>query len=103
MNRLAITALIAAALAAPTELAAQRSNQKQGRGPARVSKQFQPPPGMCRIWINGVPANKQPAPTDCVTALRNRPSNGRILFGDVAKIIGSGLGRRGRTDRDDDR
>ncbi len=43
---------------------------------------FFPPAGMCRIWINGVPAGQQPAPTDCVSAVRNRPANGRVLFGD---------------------
>jgi hypothetical protein len=37
---------------------------------------------MCRIWITGVPANQQPAATDCPTAIKNRPSNGRVLFGD---------------------
>lgn len=25
---------------------------------------------------------QQPAPTDCPTAVRNRPSNGRVVFGD---------------------
>lgn len=44
-----------------------------------------PPKGMCRIWIDGVPAGQQPAPTDCSTAIRNRPSNGRVLFGDDAQ------------------
>jgi len=43
---------------------------------------FFPPAGMCRIWINGVPAGQQPAPTDCASAVRNRPSNGKVLFGD---------------------
>jgi hypothetical protein len=43
---------------------------------------FFPPTGMCRIWINGVPAGQQPAPTDCASAVRNRPANGRVLFGD---------------------
>jgi hypothetical protein len=37
---------------------------------------------MCRIWINDVPAGQQPAPTDCASAVRNRPSNGKVLFGD---------------------
>ena len=41
-----------------------------------------PPPGMCRIWIDGVPPGRQPAPTDCPTAVRNRPSNGRVIWGD---------------------
>jgi hypothetical protein len=43
---------------------------------------FYPPSGMCRIWINGVPAGQQPAPTDCASAVRNRPANGKVLFGD---------------------
>jgi len=43
---------------------------------------FFPPAGMCRIWINGVPAGQQPAPTDCASAVKNRPANGRVLFGD---------------------
>jgi hypothetical protein len=43
---------------------------------------FYPPAGMCRIWVNDVPANQQPAPTDCASAVRNRPTNGKVLFGD---------------------
>ncbi len=43
---------------------------------------FYPPAGMCRIWINDVPAGQQPAPTDCASAVRNRPTNGKVLFGD---------------------
>jgi hypothetical protein len=43
---------------------------------------FAPPAGMCRIWIEGVPADQQPAPTDCATAVRNRPLNGRVIFSD---------------------
>jgi len=43
---------------------------------------FFPPAGMCRIWINDVPAGQQPAPTNCASAVRNRPANGKVLFGD---------------------
>lgn len=43
---------------------------------------YRPPPGMCRVWLAGVPPTQQPAPTDCASAVRNRPSNGRVLFGD---------------------
>ena len=46
---------------------------------------FFPPPGMCRIWLNDVPAGQQPAPTDCASAVRNRPANARVLFGDEQK------------------
>ena len=47
-----------------------------------VPSAFYPPAGMCRIWINEVPAGQQPAPTDCASAVRNRPANGKVLFGD---------------------
>jgi hypothetical protein len=39
------------------------------------------PAGMCRIWIDGVPANRQPAATDCATARRSQPRNSRIIYG----------------------
>ena len=39
------------------------------------------PAGTCRIWIEGVPANRQPAATDCDTARRRQPSNSRIIYG----------------------
>jgi len=45
---------------------------------------------MCRIWINGVPPGQQPEPTDCATAVRERPAGARVIFGDR------------RSDRDDD-
>ena len=52
------------------------------RGREAVPSAYRPPPGMCRIWLDGVPAGQQPAPIDCATALRTRPSNGRVIFGD---------------------
>lgn len=39
-----------------------------------------PPKGMCRIWIDNVPPAQQPAPTDCASAIKNRPPNGRVVF-----------------------
>ncbi|HVE80153.1 MAG TPA: hypothetical protein VNA89_14910 [Gemmatimonadaceae bacterium] len=71
------TLLLAVLAAAP--LAAQ---SRGGEAPDSVPAEFRPPPGMCRIWIENVPPGRQPAPTDCATAVRNRPSNGRVLFGD---------------------
>jgi hypothetical protein len=58
-----------------------RVQQSQGREQI-VPPGFYPPAGMCRIWVNGVPAAQQPAPTDCASAVRNRPANGKVLFGD---------------------
>jgi hypothetical protein len=53
-----------------------------GAQQAKVPAELVPPKGMCRILIDGVPNNQQPAPTDCRTAVKNRPSNGRVIFGD---------------------
>ena len=58
---------------------------QQGQSQRReqiVPPGFYPPAGMCRIWVNDVPAAQQPAPTDCASAVRNRPTNGKVLFGD---------------------
>ena len=79
MTRLALILLLA--LAAPA--AAQAV--EQGKGGDQGALAHRPPPGMCRIWINGVPAERQPAPTDCATAMRRRPSNARVIFGDEVR------------------
>ena len=55
---------------------------------------FYPPAGMCRIWVNGVPPAQQPAPTDCASAVRNRPANGKVLFGDDPP-----KGKKGKSDK----
>jgi hypothetical protein len=54
-----------------------------------VPDSHRPPPGMCRIWIDGVPPTHQPAPTDCATAIRKRPMNARVVFGNDASSSGS--------------
>jgi hypothetical protein len=64
----------------------QNTTQQQQSGREQVvPPAFYPPAGMCRIWINQVPAAQQPAPTDCASAVRNRPANGKVLFGDQPK------------------
>lgn len=55
-------------------------SQKSAEKNAPVPRQYLPPPGMCRIWVDNVPANRQPAPTDCATAIRNKPPNARVVF-----------------------
>ncbi len=49
-----------------------------------------PPAGKCRVWMSGVPASQQPAPTDCPTALRQRTGNAVILYGPTQKSANSG-------------
>jgi hypothetical protein len=74
--RLALTLLLAA-----TSLGAQAGAGSNSDVPST----HRPPPGMCRIWIDGVPAGRQPAPTDCATAIRRRPPNARVVFGDEVR------------------
>lgn len=69
-------------------------NQQTQRRDQIVPPGFFPPTGMCRIWLNDVPANQQPAPTDCASAVRNRPSNARVLFGDEPQ-----KGKKGKSDK----
>jgi hypothetical protein len=69
----------------PVPVNSRQNMTEQQQQPSReqiVPPAFYPPAGMCRIWINQVPAAQQPAPTDCASAVRNRPANGKVLFGD---------------------
>lgn len=61
---------------------------------------YRPPAGMCRIWIEGVPASQQPAPTDCNTAVRNRPVNGTVIFGDDSPKRGNEKSKKGKSKKD---
>jgi hypothetical protein len=67
-----------------TMLLAVPSLGAQGKGD--IPAEFRPPAGMCRIWIEGVPPGRQPAPTDCSTAIRRRPPNARVIFGDQTAV-----------------
>lgn len=57
---------------------------------------YRPPQGMCRIWIEGVPPSQQPAPTDCVSAIRNRPENGSVIFGNDVPRKGYSKPKKGK-------
>lgn len=52
-----------------------------------IPRTMVPPAGKCRIWMKGVPAAQQPAPTDCATALRQSPSNGVLVFGPATRDL----------------
>jgi hypothetical protein len=49
-----------------------------------------PPPGMCRIWIDGVSPGRQPRATDCATAQARAPRNSRLIYGDRTPFPGRG-------------
>ena len=74
------SALFAIAIVAGSTVAAGAQQPRQ-QGDS-VPKAYRPPPGMCRIWLDKVPPKQQPAPTDCKTAVHDKPANGRVIFGD---------------------
>ena len=68
--------------AAAPGMAQQPTPKDSAKRTSAVPADARPPKGMCRVWIDGVPPAQQPAATDCPTAVRNRPANGRVIFGD---------------------
>ena len=74
--------LSVALLAGVVALGVPGALEAQGRKNDDIPAASRPPAGMCRIWLDGVPAAQQPAPTDCASAVRNRPARGRVIFGD---------------------
>ena len=92
MKRLTMTmAFLGIAAFAPVRHAAAQATRppvtqppatRGDRKPPTIPADSRPPAGMCRIWLDDVPAGQQPAPTDCATAVKNKPQNGRVIFGD---------------------
>ena len=74
-------ALAAAFCACASSLSAQ-APQSRTVSKDSVPREYRPPAGMCRVWVDGVPAAQQPAPTDCPTAALKKPANGRVIYGD---------------------
>ncbi len=66
-------------------LGAQEKGTRETKAASSVPQSAQPPAGLCRVWLENVPAGQQPAPTDCATAIKNRPNNARIVFGDLSR------------------
>lgn len=81
--RYALIALLGSLAFGSPALAQRPSDRAPGkeRG-GDIPKAYRPPPGMCRVWLDDVPPGQQPAPTDCKSALRNKPAKARVIFGD---------------------
>lgn len=75
--------------------------QRQWKPPV-VPPEYRPPAGMCRIWIEGVQPSQQPAPTDCVTAVKNKPVNGTVIFGDDVPRRGNEKPKKDKSKKDGD-
>jgi hypothetical protein len=81
MTRSLFVLAFAAVAAGSASLEAQARPRPQDSR-STVPATHTPPPGMCRIWLDNVPPAQQPAPTDCATAARNLPRNGRLIYSD---------------------
>jgi hypothetical protein len=82
MKRLSAIFSIGLVMATATPAMAQRRGPKHDSKKGEIPAESRPPKGMCRIWIDDVPAAQQPATTDCASAIKNRPANARVIFGD---------------------
>lgn len=72
-----------------------------GRRGSKVPPGHRPPPGMCRVWIDGVSPGHQPEATDCASARVQsaRIPNSRVIYGDDASFPGKGKGKFKNRDR----
>lgn len=82
--RLFVAAAVLALVVPAGKVFAQARDKDKDRDSDRagVPREYLPPAGMCRVWVEGVPPQQQPAPTDCASAVRNRPANGRVVYGE---------------------
>jgi hypothetical protein len=97
--RLSTLATLAVLAVAPAPAGAQgrsapaKENEEKSQRPittdttVSIPRNMMPPAGKCRIWMRGVPAAQQPAPTDCTTALRQAPANGVLVFGPALRDL----------------
>lgn len=85
LSPLSVLAILA--LAAPPAAGAQGARGREARDTVRIPESATPPAGKCRVWMPGVPAAQQSAPTDCTTALRQRPANGVVIFGPAKRDL----------------
>jgi hypothetical protein len=69
IRKFTLAATVLAALSAPPAAAQPR------RAPS-VADDPQLPPATCRVWHRGLPADRQPPPTDCATARRQAAITG---------------------------
>jgi hypothetical protein len=92
LRRTVIAGGLLIAASVPLERLAAQSAGASRVAADSVPKEFLPPADMCRIWLDGVPATQQPAPTECSLAVRNKPPNGKVIYGPKkAGASGKGL------------
>lgn len=72
-------AVITAAMFGPAAQAQTRTPK-----PAPVPAAMRPPEGLCRVWVDGQPSDRQEGVSDCAYARAHVPAGGRVLQGKPA-------------------
>lgn len=98
------TALLAVGVSSAEAQGRGRGNDKNKgkRGyEKRIPPGHLPPPGLCRVWYEGVPPGRQPRPTSCAEAERvaARDRDARVIYGDRDGRDGRYGDRDGRDSR----
>jgi hypothetical protein len=104
MRRLTYVLSVAAAVAVTASAASaqwsvldrSRVETRNGEVSSKIPPGHLPAPGECRVWVDGTPPGRQPRPTDCATAERERyryGSNARVIYGNNVSRPGKS-GRR---------
>ena len=107
-RRIAAGTLALVLLAAPAVAGAQGKGKDDGKSKSRaggnkstvlakaqdIPRGHLPPPGQCRVWVDGTPPGQQAAPTDCRTAMEQARGtrNARVVVGRGAST-GTGTNR----------
>ena len=67
-------------------IAAPVAAQGRGRKSGKIPPGHMPAAGECRVWYDGVPPGRQPAPTSCANAERIAARDGaRVIYGSDAR------------------
>ena len=80
-----VAVLVTILMSAPSFALAQgRETDRSKRMTQRIPPEHVPPPGKCRVWIDGRLPGRQPKPTDCPAAERraSRTRNARVIRDD---------------------
>ena len=101
-RRIAAGTLALVLLAAPSVAGAQGKGKDDGKSKSSgggnkstvlakaqaIPRGHLPPPGQCRVWVDGTPPGQQAEPTDCRTAMEQASGvqNARV-------VVGRGTGR----------
>jgi hypothetical protein len=81
MKRTAVALILIGLSAGPAF--AQGNGKNKNKAVRNIPPGQMPPAGLCRVWYDGVPPGRQPAPTNCNEAERiaSRDSNARVVYG----------------------